>query len=83
MSKLYIITRDGKAANDFIELNNMSKSDVIIVKETYQLMGLTSSERYVIVPPLPFNYHWSMRPILTLNHMTNVTKFYNSKQIKF
>ena len=82
MNKLYIITRDGKSANDFISDNNLDKKDIVIIKYASNLVDVME-ERYVIIPPLPFSYHWAIRPLLKLNKMINVTKFYNKKSLNF
>lgn len=82
MSKLYIVTRDGKSANDFISDNNLNKDNIVIVKRVSDIVGI-GNERYVIIPPLPFSYHWAIRPLLKQNKMINVTKFYNRKLLNF
>ena len=81
MRKLFIITRDGKSANDFLESHGLTKDNVIIAKTASAFKSIKGGERYVIVPPLPFSFEWAIRPLLTC--MTNVTKSYNNHLIKF
>jgi len=71
--KLYLITRDGKAANDFLENHNLTKSNVVIVKNVSDLDN--ASGGYVIIPPLPLNYQWAIRPKLL--KLKNYTRYYN------
>lgn len=84
MSKLYIITRDGKAADDFIIEHNLNKNETVIVKLARDLNTAMSNDKYVILSAvMPNNYHWKLRPILIKKHMINVTKYYNHKLINF
>jgi hypothetical protein len=76
MSKLCIVSRDGKSINDFLDLHNLDKSDIKIIKTAKDLTGCEGM-RYVIINPIPLNYHWKLRPLILQLKMINVTKFYN------
>lgn len=84
MRKLYIISRDGKAANDFIMEHNLNKEDVVIVKLARDLNFAIEDDNYVVLSSvMPNNYHWRLRPLLIKKKMRNVTKFYTNKLINF
>jgi len=78
MSKLYVVSRDGKSINDFLSSTNMTKDDIVIVKNASSLSNATKDDRYVIIPPLPLAYQYAIRPILHERKMKNVTKKFNS-----
>jgi len=78
MSKLFIVSRDGKSVNDFLSLNNLSKSDIKMVKTVSDLKSAVEGDRFVIVNPKPFAYYWSIRLILYDKKLKNVTKKYKS-----
>lgn len=78
--KLYVISRDGKAINDFIEIHGMSKSDIITVKLVSDLDNAIEGDRYVVLPPFPIAFQWSFRPILNEKKLVNVTRYYNRLQ---
>lgn len=79
MGRLCIISRDGKSINDFLSLHNMTKSDIIIIKNVSDLVNCDGLN-YVIINPLPIAYQWSIRPVLHEKKMKNVTKKYISKE---
>lgn len=79
MGILYIISRDGKAIDDFMLLHNLDKKDVKIVKLASDLSNADGG-RYVIVSPLPLAYQWAIRPLFRKKGMVNVTKFYHDRE---
>lgn len=79
---LNIITRATQSAKEFIEIHNLNKDECRIVRNVSELIDVYE-EDYVIVPPLPLFYQYAMRPLFKLNKMTNKTKYYNNKLIKF
>lgn len=84
MSKLYIITRDGKSANDFITEFNLDKKSIVIVKRAADLGSANLGDKYVILrSTVPNMYHWKIRPLLIKLQMVNVTRFYTNKQVIF
>lgn len=83
MSKLYVVSRDGKAINDFLDLHGLTKSDIRIVKNASDLDKASERDPYIIINPLPLAYHWGIRPILILKGMVNVTKRYINLENRF
>lgn len=79
MNKLYIVSRDGKSINDFISLHGLDKSKIKVVKLASDLNN-ADGKRYVILPPLPISYHWSIRPLLSSKKMINVTRLYTKRE---
>lgn len=82
-AKFCIISRDGKAVNDFLEQNNLFKENVTIIKHALELSRVADGSKYIILPPLPLTYQWAFRPILLKKNMINITKFYNNKLKNF
>lgn len=78
MSKLYIVSRDGKSINDFLSSTNMTKNDIYIVKTASDLANAVEGDRFIIIPPLPLAYQYAIRPILHEKKLKNVTKKFNS-----
>jgi len=78
MSKLYVVSRDGKSINDFLSSTNMTKDDIIIVKTASALSTAKEGDRFIIIPPLPLAYQYAIRPVLHEKKMKNVTKKYNT-----
>lgn len=79
---LYIITRANLEAHKFMTNHNLTLNDCLIAKKVMDLIDVYN-ENYVICLPVPITYKLVMKPILKLNNMHNVTKFYNNRLINF
>lgn len=82
MSKLIVITRSNLDMHQFCNVHNVSENDVVICKSLKDLEGVTTKD-YVVLPPGPRNFHWTIRPYLILNGFKNKTKYYNRRLNRF